>query len=145
MYEVFTQPWAEAWCRTINQDEDYARVARRWEGPLLLVMDPDPNYGIEAPRYVWVDLWHGRCREARVGTPEDVDRAVFVLQAPASVWHRILQGEIGPIAALIRGMLHLKKGNLMALVPYVRAAERLVANAVAIGSHFPKNPNAPQP
>jgi len=142
VYEVFTQPWAEAWCQALNQDETYARVARRWEGALLLVMEADPAYGLPEPRYVWVDLWHGACRAARVGTPADAARAAFVLQAPASVWYRILKGEMGPIAALVRGQLRLKKGNLMALVPYVRAAERLVANAVAIGTRFPKTPQA---
>lgn len=142
MPEIFTQDWADAWCRALNQDPIYARVARTWEGSLLLVMEPDPAYGLLEPRAVFVDLWHGRCRGARAAGPEDEARAAFILKAPAAVWYRLLSGEIGPIPALVRGQLKLTKGNLMALLPYVRAAQRLVAVATQIGTTFPKTPSS---
>ncbi len=142
MFEVFTEAWARAWCEALNRDEVYARVARTWEGSLVLLMEPDPRYGIEAPRGVWVDLWHGRCREARPLQEGDLERARYVLQGPAAVWYAVLSGELGPIPALIRGQLRLVRGNLMGLLPYVRAAQRLVAVAVAIGTYFPRQPQA---
>ncbi len=140
MPEIFTPEWAHAWCRALNQDATYAHVARSWEGSLLMVMEADPAYGVPEPRSVWADLWHGKCREARVGLPEDWERADFVLQAPARVWYLLLTGQMGPIPAIVRGQLRLAKGNLMALLPYVRAAQRLVAVAVEIGTTFPKVP-----
>ncbi len=140
MPEIFTPEWAETWCQALNEDATYAKVARTWEGSLLLVMEADPDYGISEPRSVWADLWHGKCRKARVGKPEDFEQADFVLQAPASIWYLLLTGQVGPIPAIIRGQLRLAKGNLMALLPYVRAAQRLVAVAVEIGTTFPKVP-----
>ncbi len=143
MPEIFTSEWAERWCQALNADATYARVARTWEGSLLLVMEADPDYGLETPRYVLADLWHGRCRQARVAGPEDVEAADYVLQAPATVWYRLLTGDVGPIPALVRGQLRLVKGNLMALLPYVRAAQRLVEVATQIGTTFPKTPEHP--
>ncbi len=141
VYEVFTEAWAKAWCQALNGDAQYATAARQWEGALLLKMTPDPAYGIETPRAVWADLWHGRCREARVAREGDEAGADYVLEGPAAVWYDLLTGRSNPLAAILRGQLRLTKGNLMRLLPFTRAARLLVEHAVAIGTRFPKTPD----
>lgn len=63
--EIFTGEWAEAWCREVNESEAYREAAADWEGAVVLTVEPDPSYGVETARSVWVDLRHGECREAR--------------------------------------------------------------------------------
>ncbi len=135
--EIFTAPWAEAFCQALNANERYRRVARTWEGALLLVMEADPARGIPATRAVFLDLHHGQCRAARAAAPDDAAHAPYVLTATPAVWKAILQGELPPIAAILRGKLRLTKGNMMALVPHVRAAQELVATAARLPTAFP--------
>ena len=135
--EIFTHPWAQDFCQALNANERYRRVARTWEGALLLVMEADPTRGIPTTRAVYLDLHHGECRGARAAGPEDADAAPYVLTATPAVWKAILQGELPPIAAILRGKLRLTKGNMMALVPHVRAAQELVATAARLPTRFP--------
>ena len=135
--EIFTPDWATAFCRALNANARYARVARTWEGALLLVMEADAARGIPHTRAVYLDLHHGQCRAAQAGPPASLPAAAYVLSATPGVWKQILNGELPPIAAILRGRLHLKQGNLMALVPHVRAAQELVATAARLPTHFP--------
>ena len=135
--DLFSEAWAEAWCREINASEAYRKAAARWEGALVLVVEADPERGLEAPRAVYVDLWHGECREARPARPEDFETAPYVLSGPPEAWQRILEGRQNPLVALLRGKIRLKKGSLGALSPYVRAAQELVRAATRVETRFP--------
>jgi putative sterol carrier protein len=136
-YEVFSATWARAWRDALNASEAYKRAAASWEGAVALVMHPDAASGVTAPRAVWLDLWHGSCREARLATEADVASAAFVIEAQASVWRELLHGKSSPITALMLGRLRLTRGSLSALLPFAGAANELVGTAIAIHSVFP--------
>ncbi len=133
--ELFTAAWAQAFCQALNANPRYRQVARSWEGALLLVIEADPARGFPQARAVWLDLHHGQCRGA--STQADESRAAYVLRAAPATWKAILQGQLPPIAAILRGSLRLTKGNMMALVPHVRAAQELVATAARLPTTFP--------
>ena len=104
--ELFTEAWAQAYCRKLNESEAYRKAASTWEGSLALAVRPDPKAGFPKGVAVVLDLWHGACRGA---TAEEV-----------------LEGRLEPLSALMRGLLELKKGTIAALAPYAQAAQELV-------------------
>ena len=136
-FEVFTQRWAQAWADELRASADYRSAALKWEGSLLLEMEADPDDGVAEDRAVFLDLWHGDCRGARIPDDEDRDEARYVIRAGARQWRQVLAGEVEPITGLMSGQLELARGSLARLVPYVKASKELLAAATRIGSHFP--------
>lgn len=136
--EIFTGEWARDWCEEINRSEAYAEAAESWEGALVLAVHADPSYGLEEGRAVWVDLWHGECREARAAGEGDREEAPYVIAADPYSWKRVLEGEMDPISGLMRGKLKLERGSVVELARYVRAAKELVAAAGRVESRYPE-------
>ena len=79
--EIFTEKWAKAWGKGINENAAYKKAAANWEGAIALVMAPDGSRGIPTERAVIADLWHGDCRGAKVAMPADLDKAPYVIRA----------------------------------------------------------------
>lgn len=138
-HEIFTASWAEAWCRELNGSGAYADAARDWEGAIVLVLAPDASYGIPEARAVYVDLWHGECREAREATREDREEVPYLIRADPYTWNRVLEGETDPVASLMQGRLKLKRGSVMSMARYVNAARELVRAATRVDTTFPES------
>lgn len=105
--------WVEALMNKLNSDERYARVARNWEGDLLF--DIEPGGSLPSPVRFYLDLWHGRCREAYVVEGEPKVKPAFILKAPYDNYVRILRGELDPMQALLTRKLSLQ-GNMAVLM-----------------------------
>lgn len=135
--EVFTDEWAKAWQRELNRSEAYAQAAATWEWPLVLVMEADPDEGILEDRAVYVDLFQGRCRGARVASAADLAEAPYIITADPFTWHEVMDGKLEAIAGIMRGRLVLTRGNMVVLARYVPAATELVRAAARIDSVFP--------
>ena len=114
--ELFTEAWAQAYCRKLNESEAYRKAASTWEGSLALAVRPDPKAGFPKGVAVVLDLWHGACRGAKAVEGE----------ADLATWQEVLEGRLEPLSALMRGLLELKKGTIAALAPYAQAAQELV-------------------
>ena len=110
-------------------------AAATWEGSLALSM-LDPTGGADS-RAVFVDLWHGTCRAARVAVADDLGGADFVLSGSTETWKRVLRGEVAPLMAIMTGRLTLTRGSLAALIPYAAAAKALVDAAATVPARFP--------
>lgn len=143
--EVFTGAWAEAWCAEINGSEAYREAAEDWEGAIVLRMEADPSFGLPEPRAVRMDLWHGECRGATAVPPrgesdaaDATDDAPYRIEGDPYSWKRVLEGELDPIAGLMRGKLKLRKGSVVALARYVGAARELVRAAGRVETSFPE-------
>jgi putative sterol carrier protein len=119
--EIFTEKWAKAWGKGVNENAAYRKAAANWEGAIALVMTQDASRGITTERSVIADLWHGDCRGAK-----------------AETWKSVLSGEVDPIFGLLRGKLKLAKGSIFSLVPYAVAAKELVNSAAGVDTSFPK-------
>src|SRR3972149_6737893 len=77
MSEMLTDAWAKAWGEALNASASYRAVAASWEGAVLVTVRGDPGRGVEE-RAVFLDLWHGTCREARAAR----QGRVVALRAP---------------------------------------------------------------
>ena len=135
---IFTDAWVKCWADKLSASDAYRTAASTWEGDIVVVMEPDDSMGVADWQSVYLDLWHGDCREARVATQQDEQEAAYVISASAVSWKEILEGSLDPIMALMRGRLSLKKGNLASLLPYTSAAKELVVAAREVETVFPE-------
>ena len=132
--EIFSNAWASDCARELNHREFYRVAAAAWEGAVVLVCE---TAGAGQNRRVWLDLWHGECREARAGSAADLEMARYVFSARASIWRQLLGGKMAPLPAVMTGCLRLTKGAIADLIPYASAAQELVAAAAAVATVFP--------
>jgi putative sterol carrier protein len=123
----FTEDWAKACQIEINASEEYRAAAETWEGAFVFAVD-----GGAAERGVFVDLWHGECRQARALAAGDADLAPFVIRGEEHAWDGVLSGNLEPLTALIMGRLKLAKGSLGTLAFHIRSARELVACAARV-------------
>ena len=138
--EIFSAEWAETWRRALNAHAGYRASAATWEGALVLEMRNPAGDG--PARAVYLDLWHGECRGARVATADDIGDARFVLSGSTDIWRRVLRREVAPLMGLMTGRLALTRGSLAALLPYAAAAAALVDAAASCPARFPGEPAA---
>jgi putative sterol carrier protein len=143
--EIFTDAWARAWGEELRASESYRSAAGGWEGAIALTLEGNGDPGALQDRSVLLDLWHGECRDARAAEPSDLERAPFLLRAPAAVWKRVLEGDLDPLLAVMSGKLELARGSVASLVPYSRASKELVLAARRIDATFPEGWEAPEP
>ena len=86
------EEWLNNFHNRLNADEQYARIAKGWEGDITVVLEPD--HSLHAKLIYYFDLWHGKCRDAYfVGDGSAAPAAAFTLQAPYPNYVRIMRGE----------------------------------------------------
>jgi putative sterol carrier protein len=135
--ELFTLEWALEWRDQIRANGAYQAAARTWRWPLVLIMRADPELGLPEERSIFLDLYQGECRAARIATASDCAEAPYLLSADPRTWRQVLERRLEPIPGLVRGKLKLVKGSLASLLPYVLAAKELVESASRIETSYP--------
>jgi putative sterol carrier protein len=105
--------WLQALEEKLNTDQKYAQTARNWEGDMLFAIEPaDPSE--KEVRY-YLDLWHGKCRDAYVVEEGQEIKAVFTLRGSFDNYLRLLKGELDPMQALLTRKLSVQ-GNMAVLM-----------------------------
>jgi putative sterol carrier protein len=135
---VFSEEWLTEWKKKINENASYRQAAQTWEWPLILIFEKDPSAGVDEDRAVYLDLWHGECRDARVATKEDIQNSPYVISADPYTWKQIFDRKLEPISTIMRGRMKLIKGNMSTLSAYVLAAKYLVESALELDLEFPE-------
>jgi putative sterol carrier protein len=131
-----SEEWLTEYVERINSSKDYEEAAAGWEGDLAYVFEREPDKGVPEDVWVWMDLWHGKCRDAKQGIPaEDGERSKFIIRAPYSRWKEVIKRELDPVKGMMQGKLKLK-GDLPTIVRYVKAANELVNLAAAVPTQF---------
>lgn len=108
-----SEAWLQALHEKLNSDENYARVASRWEGDLAFVIEPSGP--LTETLVYYLDLWHGKCRGVGIYASPDEIKPAFVLRAPYENFARILQGELDPMQAMLTRKLHVQ-GNMAVMM-----------------------------
>jgi putative sterol carrier protein len=121
--------WLKALEEKLNTDEQYARIARNWEGDLAFDIQPEGN--LTEHMILYLDLWHGKCRGTEIWTELGDHKPAFLLKAPYGNFTRVLLGQLDPMQALMTRKLQVQ-GNmavLMSSVPtlldFVRCAREI--------------------
>ena len=111
---TFPNPeWIEALKEKLNSDERYAQVARNWEGDMIFEIEPGGALTEKVVYYI--DLWHGKCRDAYLLSADQPASATFTLKAPYENYARLVKGEIDPMQALLTRKLSVQ-GNMAILM-----------------------------
>lgn len=113
MVKFPTTEWLETLMDKLNHDEKYAQIARNWEGDMTFVIEPGDVITEELKYYL--DLWHGKCREAFVVDGTRQLDPVFTLSGPYENYVRLLKGEMEPMQALLTRKISVK-GNMAVLM-----------------------------
>ncbi|HVL33465.1 MAG TPA: SCP2 sterol-binding domain-containing protein [Actinomycetota bacterium] len=131
-----SEEWLNDYVDRINASKEYEEAAATWEGDLSYVFEREPDKGVPEDVWVWIDLWHGKCRGARFDVAADEgEKAKFLIRAPYSRWKEVIKRELDPIKGMMQGKLKLK-GDLPAIVRYVKAANELVNIAATVPTQF---------
>jgi putative sterol carrier protein len=131
-----SEEWLNEYVERINSSPAYKEAAATWEGDVAYVIEAEADKGVADEVWAWLDLWHGDCREGKIVSPEEGDKARFVIRAPYSRWKEVIKKELDPVKGMMQGKLKLK-GDLPTIVRYVKAANELVNLAQTVPTEFP--------
>ena len=119
-----SQRWADQFQQRLNDSHAYQTAAQSWEGDLLLV--------IEGSGGLYLDLWHGACREATYLTELQGKKAAYTITATMENWRKVLAGQLEPMQGMMTRQLRLD-GNIVKLMQHLKAAQELVKCAAQVG------------
>jgi putative sterol carrier protein len=126
--------WVAAFKDAINANEAYKKSAAKWEGDFYFIVSP--GKGVEEPFVMYLDLWHGECREAHVVTDMNEKKPEFIIEGTLDVYRQIFEKKLDPIRALVSRKLKLK-GNLGKIMRSVKATLDLVNSAANVDTVYP--------
>lgn len=126
-----SKEWLQALKEKLNTDENYAQIAKNWEGDIMFNIEPEGS--LAEPMELYIDLWHGECRGAFI-VDESQDKELepaYVLSAPYGNFKRVLNSELDPMQAMITRKLRVKGSmtymmrNVPVVLDFVRCAQEL--------------------
>jgi putative sterol carrier protein len=128
--------WVEEFKRQINLSEGYKKAAATWSaGAVALVTSAKPELGLNEDVGIWLDLHQGVCREAKIVTAEEAQKAPFCIIGDYARWKQVIKKELEPVKGMMQGKLKLK-GDLPTIVRYVKASQELVESSTRIDTKF---------
>lgn len=128
-----TEDWAKAFMDAINNNDAYKEAAATWEGDFYFVAELKDG----SSATVYLDLWHGACRDAYLVADHSVKSPEFEVSGKIPSWKKVIGKQVDPIQALITRQLKLK-GNMAKVLRAVKAAQELVNSATRVPTEFPE-------
>ncbi len=125
--------WVQALHNELNGSTAYEDAAKNWEGDFYFVVNPEGP--VTDPIYMYLDLWHGKSRQAFVAKDKDAQHPAFVLSGHYSKWKKVVSAQLDPIQAMMTGQLKLK-GNMVMVMKHVKAAQEMVKACTRIDTDF---------
>jgi putative sterol carrier protein len=129
-----TDAWIKRLGEECNRSEPYREAAKNWEGDLYIIVEPEGR--LTERVYMYLDLYHGQCRQAFV--PEDIQAITpeFQISGPVSAWKAIAEKKVDPMKAIFTRQITLK-GNMAKVLKNVKAAQELVNCTTKFSTDFP--------
>jgi len=131
VYKFPSEEWLQALKEKLNNDENYARIAKDWEGDIMFNIEPEEQ--LTSTLNLYIDLWHGECRRAYMveeGQEKDLKPA-YVLSAPYGNFKKVLSSELDPMQAMItrklrvHGSMAYMLRNVPVVLDFVRCAQEI--------------------
>ena len=130
-----SQEWLDALKKALETSQAYKEAAKNWEGDIYFVVEPDASY--KNRHIMYLDLWHGECREAGVIADENEKSPKYRILGPFSNWRQILDKKVDPVQSMMTGKIKVK-GDMAQIMKMPRAAVELVNCATAFETLFPE-------
>jgi putative sterol carrier protein len=124
-----TAVWVSALMEKLNTDQRYAHIARNWEGDMLFVIEPGGS--LTQKMEIYLDLWHGKCRQAFIVLDNDERKPAFVMKAPYENFSRVIKGNLDPMQALmtrklaVQGSMSVLMRNVPTVLDFVRCCREI--------------------
>jgi putative sterol carrier protein len=129
--------WCSAYGAAINANAEYRAAGREWtHGPVAMVVTADPSIGLPEDVSMWLDLHQGECRDCRLVSREEAEKAGFVIVAPYARWKEVIRGQLDPTKGMMQNRLKLTKGHMPTMVKFVTASKQLVASTSRVATQF---------
>jgi putative sterol carrier protein len=126
--------WIKALKDVLNSDAEYAQIARNWEGDIVFVVEPEGSF--TKPKHMYLNLWHGECRDAHELADPNEAKAAFTLNAPLSVFVKVVQGRLDPMQAMMTRQLKVS-GSMVYMMKNVPTVLKFVKCTQKVDSEFP--------
>jgi len=129
-----TAEWIEALKSKLNTDPHYAQVARNWEGDMRFVIDPGGP--LTETMLIYLDLWHGKCRDAFIETDHLNRNPAFIFKASYDQFIRVLLGELDPMQAMltrklgVTGSMVVMMRNIPTVLDFVRCCKEVTSSTL---------------
>jgi len=101
---------------------------------LYIIVEPDASY--KNRHILYLDLWHGECREACVITDENEKSPQYRIFGPFTNMKQILDKKVDPVQSMMTGKIKVK-GDMAQIMRMPRAAVELVNCMAAFDTVFP--------
>ncbi|MHA1340458.1 MAG: SCP2 sterol-binding domain-containing protein [Promethearchaeota archaeon] len=128
-----TEEWLKVYVEKLNQNKKYEDAAKTWEGDFLFIIEPAGNLDHEIRFYV--DLYHGKARDAYVLKEGEEKETAFVFSGPYTNYVKLIEKKLDPIQGLMQGKFKLK-GDMGKVMRAVKAAQELVNTILMIDTEL---------
>ena len=135
MYEFGSQAWLDAFVAAINGSKKYEEAARDWEGDFYFILEPGGP--VTERKYMYLDLWHGKCRSAEIVEEKDKHKPEFTIAGNLAIWKQIREKKIEATQALLTRQLKLS-GNIGKVMRATGATRELSNATSAVPTIFPE-------
>jgi putative sterol carrier protein len=85
---------------------------------------------------LYLDLWHGQCREAHVVIGADDKKPEFIIAGSVDTYRQVFSKKLDPIQALMTRRLKLQ-GDMGKIMRAVKAALDLVNCGASVDTTYP--------
>jgi putative sterol carrier protein len=130
-----SQEWVDALKKALETSQAYKEAAKNWEGDLYIIVEPDASY--KNRHVLYLDLWHGECRETGVITDENEKSPKYRIVGPFTNMKQILDKKVDPVQSMMTGKIKVK-GDMAQIMKMPRAAVELVNCMTAFETVFPE-------
>jgi putative sterol carrier protein len=129
--------WCAAYKEALNGNAAYQVAARDWtHGSVAMVVVAEPAIGIPEDTAMWLDLQEGRCRDCRLVSREEAEKASFVIVATYARWKEVIRKQLDPTKGMMQNKLKLTKGHMPTMVKYVTASKQQVESTSRVPTQF---------
>ena len=129
-----SQEWVDAMKKALETSQAYKEAAKNWEGDLYIIVEPDALYNNR--HVLYLDLWHGECREASVIMDENEKSPKYRIFGPFTNMKQILDKKVDPVQSMMTGKIKVK-GDMAQIMKMPRAAVELVNCMTVFETVFP--------
>jgi len=137
LYEFGSQEWLDAFVEAINSSKKYEEAAKDWEGDFYFIMEKGGS--ITERRYLYVDLWHGKCRKSELVLEKDKDKykPEYTITGTLATWKKMNEKKLDGTQALLTRQLKLT-GNMAKVMRATGATRALSEATSAVKAVFPE-------
>ncbi len=128
-----TDEWIKALRDELNNSPGYKNAAKNWEGDFYFIVTTDEQ---ASDVHLYMDLWHGECRDAFKADDPTAKSPEFKLRAPLKTWRGVMEKKIDPIKGIVTKQLKLD-GPMMKVMKAPKAAIELVEACTRLDTDWP--------